>query len=413
MRGETVSDPTVDVSIVMPCLNEARSLAHCIASAQAALDALGERRGLCGEILIADNGSTDGGQALAQGLGARVVAVQERGYGAALRGGFAAARGRFLVMGDADGSYEFRDAVAMVEALADGADLCMGSRFRGGIAPGAMPWKNRWIGNPVLTGVLNLLFRTGASDAHCGLRALTASCYRRLGLTGSGMEFASEMLIKASLKRERIVEVPATLSPDLRGRPPHLRPWRDGWRHLRYLLMLSPSGVFAAPALVGFLAGVFILASAAWAALARPDAPSVFGDYWTILAAAMIGVSHQAAVLALAGHLYGVREGYRRPKRWVQRMAGWVSLETMAITGAACAALGMAVLLGVVAAWTARSFGPANSILPPVLGTLLTTLGMQNVLGGFLLAIVGGNEARFLDPARASRPINQAQGVPA
>jgi hypothetical protein len=299
-------------------------------------------------------------------------------------------------MGDADGSYEFRDAVPMVEALARGADVCMGSRFRGEIKPGAMPWKNRWIGNPVLTGVLNLLFRTGASDAHCGLRALTRRCFDRLGVTGSGMEFASEMVIKASLKGERIVEVPVTLSPDLRGRPPHLRPWRDGWRHLRYLFMLSPSGVFAVPAAAGSTASLFILASAAWSAFVRPDEPGVFGNYWAILAAAVLGLSHMAAILALAGHLYGVREGYRRPKAWVRRLAGWVSLESMALGGAASAALGFAVLVGLVAAWSARDFGPADSVLLPVLGTLLVTLGMQNVLGGFLLAIVSGNEARFL-----------------
>jgi hypothetical protein len=278
----------------------------------------------------------------------------------------------------------------------------MGNRFRGGIAPGAMPWKNRWIGNPVLTGVLNLLFRTGAGDAHCGLRALTRSCFQRLRLTGAGMEFASEMVIKAALGRERIVEVPATLLRDLRDRPPHLRPWRDGWRHLRYLFMLSPSGVFAAPALVGGVAALSILGAAGWTALARPDGPVVFGNYWIILAAAVLGVSHMAAILAMAGHLYGVREGYRRPKPWVRKLASWVSLETMAVTGAACAALGLAVLVGVLAAWSQRSFGPADSVIGPVLGTLLITLGMQNILGGFLLAIVGGNEARFLDYGSAA-----------
>jgi hypothetical protein len=410
MRGGAVSEPAVDVSIVMPCLNEAQSLAHCIASAQAALDMLHQRRGLRGEIVIADNGSTDGSQDIARRLGARVVPVAERGYGAALRNGFEAAEGRYLVMGDADGSYEFREAVAMVEALADGADLCMGSRFRGGIAPGAMPWKNRWIGNPVLTGVLNLLFRTGATDAHCGLRALTRGCFERLRLTGSGMEFASEMLIKASLKRERIVEVPATLSPDLRGRPPHLRPWRDGWRHLRYLFMLSPSGVFAAPAAVGAAASLFVLLSAGWAAVAAPGTPTVFGNYWIILAAAVLGVSQMAAILAVAGHLYGVREGYRRPKPWVRRLSGWISLETMAVSGAASALAGLAVLVGVVAAWTQRSFGAADSVLLPVAGTLLMTLGMQNVLGGFLLAIVGGNEARFLS-CESPRPVTSAPGL--
>src|SRR5919199_4952365 len=237
-----------DVSIVMPCLDEREGLAHCIARAYEALEALAVRRGLTGEIIVADNGSTDGSQALARRLGARVVPIARRGYGAALRGGFEAARGRYLVMGDADGSYDFMDAVGMVEALTQGADLCIGSRFKGGIAPGAMPWKNRYIGNPILTGVLNLLFGAHIDDAHCGLRALTKACFGRLRLEGSGMEFASEMIIKATLLGERIVEVPATLARDLRGRPPHLRPWRDGWRHLRYILMLSPHWLFGAPA---------------------------------------------------------------------------------------------------------------------------------------------------------------------
>jgi len=225
------------VSIVMPCLNERRSLGHCISVARAALDLIAARYRLSGEILVADNGSTDGSQEFARSLGARVVVVTRLGYGAALRGGFEAAHGRYLIMGDADGSYDFREAVPMVEALMNGADICMGSRFQGSIKPGAMPWKNRYIGNPILTGILNLLFRSGVDDAHCGLRALTKPCFERLRLEGAGMEFASEMIIKASLLDERIEAVPVTLWPDQRDRPPHLRPWRDGWRHLRYLLM--------------------------------------------------------------------------------------------------------------------------------------------------------------------------------
>src|SRR5437879_3285584 len=291
-------------------------------------------------------------------LGARVVAVAERGYGAALRGGFTAARGRFLVMGDADGSYDFREAVPMVEALMGGADLCMGSRFKGGIAPGAMPWKNRYIGNPLLTGVLNLLFRTGASDAHCGLRAITKACFQRLALTGSGMEFASEMVIKAALKRQVIAEVPATLSPDLRNRPPHLRPWRDGWRHLRYLLMLSPSWSFALPALVGGAAAATILTAATVAAVADPGQPFFFGNYWVVLAGAMMSVSQISAILAAATHLYGVRAGYRPPKPWVVALSRWLTLETMLGTGAVSIALGLAILVWAVAAWSSRGFGP-------------------------------------------------------
>ena len=393
---ETIEREVVGVSFVLPCLNEAQSLEHCIGVIREALAELDHRLGLTGEIVVADNGSTDGSQALAERLGARVVPVAERGYGAALRGGFEAARGRYLVMGDSDGSYDFREATAMVEALMSGADLCMGSRFKGGIKPGAMPWKNRYIGNPILTGILNLLFGAGISDAHCGLRALTKPCFERLELTGSGMEFASEMVIKAALKGERIVERPATLSPDLRDRAPHLRPWRDGWRHLRYLFMLSPFWLFAAPAFVGAGAGALILAAAAWTDFVHPGKPGFFGDYWVVLAAAMIAVSHNAGVLGFAGHLLGVRSGYRRPNPWMDRLARWVTLETMIMAGVAVALVGLAVLVAVVLAWRARDFQRAPLVLPAVVGTLLMTLGVQNILGGFMLSIVGGNEAKFL-----------------
>ncbi len=391
--GETGS---VDVSFVMPCLNEVGCLEPCIAACNEALADIRTRYGLTGEVIIADNGSTDGSQALAGRLGARVVDVTEKGYGAALRGGFRGARGRYLVMGDADGSYNFREATPMIGALIDGADLCMGNRFKGGIKPGAMPWKNRYIGNPVLTGILNLLFRTGAGDAHCGLRALTRDCFDRLQLAGAGMEFASEMVIKAALLGETIVERPATLSPDLRDRPPHLRPWRDGWRHLRYLFMLSPAWLFALPAVLAVAAGSAILGLAAWRFVFQPHVETALGDYWVILASAMVGLGHIAAILAMASHLHGVRAGYRRPKAWILALSRWVTLETMIFAGLVFGALGLADLLWVVADWSARHYQRAFSALPAVLGTLLITLGAQTILGGFLLAIINGNDAKFL-----------------
>jgi glycosyltransferase involved in cell wall biosynthesis len=403
----------IDVSIVMPCLNEVQSLEPCVRAAQDALAELAGRHGLAGEVVVADNGSTDGSQALAMRLGARVAPVAERGYGAALRGGFEAARGRYLVMGDADGSYDFREAAPMVEKLMEGYAVCMGSRFKGGIKPGAMPWKNRYIGNPVLTGILNILFRARVSDAHCGLRALTRDCYRRLGLSGAGMEFASEMVIKAALRREPMTEVPATLSPDLRDRPPHLRPWRDGWRHLRYLFMLSPFWLYAVPALVAGSAGVAILALAAWALAHHQETAFFFGNYWTVLAGAMVSGSHIAMILAVATHLYGVREGYRRPKPWLVRLSRWVNLETMVIGGGLLALAGFATLGVVLMKWEGRAFGSTYSVWPAVVGTLLLSLGAQNALGGFLLAIIGGNQARFLEtpqevdtraPARLPQP---------
>jgi glycosyltransferase involved in cell wall biosynthesis len=402
-RPAAITEQAIDVTIVMPCLNETQSLPYCIGNALDALARLRAEYGMSGEIVVADNGSTDGSQALATELGARVVAIPRRGYGAALIGGCEAAKGRFILMGDCDGSYNFVEGVAMITRLAQGDDICMGSRFKGGIAPGAMPWKNRYIGNPALTGILNLFFRSGIGDAHCGLRAIRKEAFAGLRLTSSGMEFASEMVIKAALQKLKMTEVPATLSLDLRERAPHLRPWRDGWRHLRYLFMLSPTCLFGVPAIVGALFSLLILAAAVTKELVPGIFPAV-GNYWVVLGAALLGISHLAGILALACNLYGVRAGYRLPSRWIQRIARFISLETMLVAGAAAITTGI-VLLGVVLwSWQERHFAATYSVLPAVIGTLCLTLGFQNALGGFLLAILGGNEAHFLTAAEAPRP---------
>ena len=396
------ADRSVDVSIVMPCLNEVDCLPHCIDNAQAALTMIEAELGLLGEIVIADNGSNDGSLALAESLGARVVHVRDRGYGAAIIGGGRGAFGRYLLIGDADGSYDFVDGVAMIGALHSGADLCMGSRFQGGIASGAMPWKNRYIGNPVLTGLLNVLFRAGVDDAHCGLRAIRKDAFLDLRLSGSGMEFASEMVIKAALKRLAITQAPAKLLVDLRNRPPHLRPWRDGWRHLRYLFMLSPTWLFGIPAAAGIVLSVLILAAAIIEALVPGSFPAV-GNYWVVFGAALLGISHLSGVMALTGNLYGVREGFRLPCKRGRRIARFISLETMLAAGTGEVAVGSALLLVVLWNWQERNFAATYSVLPAVLGTLFVTLGFQNALGGFLLAIVGGNQAQFLATAEPKR----------
>jgi glycosyltransferase involved in cell wall biosynthesis len=401
----------VDVSIVIPCLNEALCLDHCIQNAKDALVEIERLYRLQGEVVIADNGSTDGSQEIAAAAGARVVPVATRGYGAALIGGFTAARGRFLVMGDADGSYDFLDAVPMIGRLLDGADLCIGSRFAGGIKPGAMPWKNRYIGNPILSGILRLLFRTHVSDAHCGIRALTKACFEQLRLSGSGMEFASEMVIKAALLKVRIDETPATLYPDRRNRPPHLRPWRDGWRHLRYLLMLSPTWVFAVPAATAILAGLIIMAFAGLHFFGLSPIAN-FGTSWTIFAGALLGIGHVAALLAAASHLYGVRQGYRRPKALTARLSRWITLETMLATGLVSLLLGIVLLAAVTVYWSSTGFDQLSNIFPVVAGTALVVLGTQNVLGGFLLAIIAGNEAAFLQEAKVERPVRPVAAPP-
>ena len=383
------------VSIVMPCLNESQSLRHCIANAREALARIEREHGLGGEVVIADNGSTDGSQQLAAQLGARVVDVERKGYGAALIGGFDAAYGRYLVMGDADGSYDFTDAVAMIGKLVAGADLCMGSRFKGGIRPGAMPWKNRYIGNPALTGILNLFFRTGVDDAHCGLRAIRCEAYEALGLDSTGMEFASEMVIKASLRGLDIAEVPATLSPDLRDRAPHLRPWRDGWRHLRYLFMLSPTWAFGVPAAMLMGAGLAILAIAALHVLGIMTGESHFGASWTILATFMLTTGHFAAIMALATHLYGVSEGFRPLKPALRRIERLLNLETALIAGGAMIVASVLSLGAIGVWWGVNDFVALPTTLPLLLAIALGVTGLQTALGGILIAVIAGHQSRF------------------
>lgn len=391
-----------DVSIVMPCLNEIQSLPHCIANAREALNRIERNYGLAGEIVIADNGSTDGSQALATSLGARVVPVERKGYGAAIIGGFEGAYGQFLVMGDCDGSYDFTDSVPMIGRLIDGADICMGSRFKGGISPGAMPWKNRYIGNPTLTGILNLFFGSGIDDAHCGLRALRRETFEALGLQGTGMEFASEMVIKASLKKLRIDQVPATLSPDLRDRPPHLRPWRDGWRHLRYLLMLSPTWVFGVPAVIAMTLAVVILGTMVLHSLGLLGAGVIFGSSWTIIGGFLLSLGHFAAIMALATHFHGVRRGYRQLRPSLNRISPVLTLEHALVAGVG---LILASIIGFVVVglnWSASGFVAPPSVLPVTLAAVSGALGVQTTLGGFLLSIIAGHDAQFITDQSAA-----------
>ena len=390
-RGE------VDVSIVMPCLNEAGTLADCVADAEEAIATLRKSYGLSGEIVIADNGSTDGGPQIAERLGARVVHVDKKGYGSALIGGIRAARGRYIAMGDADCSYDFREAAPMIVKLREGYDLCMGSRFRGRILPNAMPWKNRYIGNPVLTGVLNLLFRSRLSDSHCGLRAFTKDAFERMRLAATGMEFASEMLIKASLLDLRRTEVPVTLRPDARGHAPHLRPWRDGWRHLRYLLMLSPGWLFHAPSAILGTIGLAIFSIL----ILNPEAevvkigPIWFGDHWMIISGALLAVSHQTAIFGLATTLYGIRERYRKATPLLRRVYRLARLEWMLLAGIFFLLLGGGFLTYIIAEWSAQGFGPLAKVREMVAATTLALIGIQNLFGGFLLSIIGGNVAEL------------------
>jgi glycosyltransferase involved in cell wall biosynthesis len=383
------SDATLlGVTIVMPCLNEVQCLPHCITNAREALDRIAADYGLEGEIVIADNGSTDGSQALAEALGARVVPVPAKGYGAALIGGCEAAFGRYVLMGDADGSYDFNDGVPMIGRLVEGADLCIGSRFQGGIASGAMPWKNRHIGNPLLTGLLNLFFRAGIDDAHCGLRAISKKAFFELGLAGTGMEFASEMVIKAALKRMRIEQVPATLSRDLRDRAPHLRPWRDGWRHLRYLLMLSPTWVFGVPAFAAIISAIVIFTVAGLFATGMLHGTSPVGTSWTIVGGFLLTLGHFAALMSMAMHFHGVRKGYRVGITWLGRWEGRLTLESALIGGTLLILFSVVGILQVGLNWSTHGFIALPSILPLTLYAVMGVIGAQTVLGGFMLAII-------------------------
>ncbi len=394
IAGGTAVD-TPDVTIVMPCLDEVDSLPHCIGNALEALVRMRTELDLSGEIVIADNGSTDGSQTLATQLGARVVPVAQRGYGAALIGGCHGAAGRYIVMGDCDGSYDFTEGVAMVAELEKGHDLCMGNRFRGGIAPGAMPWKNRHIGNPGLTGVLNIFFRTGMGDAHCGLRAIRKDAFERLALSGTGMEFASEMVIKAALLKLDMVEVPATLSADLRERAPHLRPWRDGWRHLRYLFMLSPTWVFGVPGLVALVLACAILGYGLAHQVGMLDGEATFGVSWSIVAGFLATCGHLGLLMAVATHFYGVARGFRLMRPVLRRHSRLLTLETMLASGLIAIVIAVSGLSAIAIGWGQAGYVALDNPLPLILCAAIGAIGVQNVFGGFMLAIIAGNDAKF------------------
>lgn len=412
--------PRPGVSIVIPCLNEAATIGPCVKRAAEAIEAMRARFGLDGEIIVADNGSTDGSQDIARRGGARVVTVARRGYGAALIAGMKAARGRYLVMGDADCSYDFMESVHMVETLIDGGDICMGSRFRGEIKPDAMPWKNKYIGNPVLSAILRLLFKTEISDAHCGLRALTRECFDELGLTSPGMEFASEMVLKASMTGRAIAEVPVTLWPDARGRKPHLRPWRDGWRHLRFMLMLSPYWLFLVPSAIMGLIGLALFV----ALLTQPEGSMLqvaglsFGDHWMILAAGMMTIAHQLFLFGFAAAINGVKEGYRRASPRFIRLLYAARLEHMLLAGLTLIVIGVLIMGKVVYGWAGADFGALAARRDVVAGTTLVVLGVQNSFGGFLLSIVAGNRARLdelieeIATKAETAPANSGSGEP-
>ena len=376
----------IELTVLMPCLNEAESLAACIDKAGKSIDRLGLR----GEILIADNGSSDGSPEIAERLGAHVVHVAQKGYGAALLGGIAAARGHYVIMGDADDSYDFSELGPFVEQLRAGYDLVMGNRFRGGIAPGAMPPLHRYLGNPVLTAIGRRFFRSPLGDFHCGLRGFRRDAIRGLDLQTTGMEFASEMVVKATLQRLSITEVPTTLSPDGRSGSPHLRSWRDGWRHLRFLLLFSPRWLFLYPGIALILFGAAIFA---WILPGPRTFAGVTFDVHTLMyGSASIVLGFESVLFATFTKVYAIAHGLHRSNPRFERLFERVTLETGLVAGGLLLAGGIVGSLAALGLWGRQAFGdlePTDTLRVIIPSTLLLALGFQIVLSSFFLSVLG------------------------
>ena len=385
-RAVAPSPTTVEVSIVMPCLDEAETLAACIRKAQRAI----ESQGISAEIVVADNGSTDGSPAIARELGVRVVDVARKGYGCALIGGIQAARGSLVIMGDADDSYDFGGIGPIIAKLREGYDLVVGNRFTGGIERGAMPWLHRWIGNPALTFMSRVFFHTPVGDMHCGLRGFRKVAFERMRLRATGMEFASEMVIKASLQRMRIAEVPVTLRPDGRSRPPHLRTWRDGWRHLRFMLLFSPRWLFLYP---GLALGVLGLVVGALLETGPKYVGSLRFDVHTLLVAAFAClIGYQLVVFAVFTKVFAMQQGFHPPNQGYSSLFRYLRLETGLAAGAVMSAVGLAGTAFAVISWGSVGFGsldPSTTMRELIPAALLLTLGVQTVFASFFLSILG------------------------
>jgi glycosyltransferase involved in cell wall biosynthesis len=383
-KPHTVDD--LELSVVMPCLNERATVGTCVKKALGAM----VRHGIRGEVIVADNGSTDGSQQIAMKSGARVVPIKTRGYGSALRGGIAAARGRFVLMGDADDSYDFTQVHMFVSKLREGYDLVIGNRFQGGILPGAMPPLHKYLGNPVLTAVARLFFKAPIGDIYCGLRAFRREAIEHLGLRTQGMEYANEMVVKATTFGLRITEVPTTLSPDGRGRPPHLRTWRDGWRTLRFLLLYSPRWLFLYPGVALFAGGIIV------GVLLLPG-PFMVGnvgfDVDTLLFAAMaVLIGFQSIVFAGFTKLFGISEGLLPEDPRLTLLFRYITLEVGLVVGVLLIFAGTGAWVLGLAYWRRHHFGPLDiekTLRIVIPGLVCFTLGFQTILSSFFLSVLG------------------------
>ena len=383
------SNSLVELSVVMPCLNEADTIAACV---QKAVEALKEHR-IAGEVIVADNGSTDGSQRIATELGARVVSVSQKGYGAALMGGIASARGKFIIMGDADDSYDFREIPAFVAKLRDGFELVQGCRLPSGggtVMPGAMPFLHRWWGNPMFSWLARGWFHAPVSDVYCGLRGFTRALYERLDQRCTGMEFATEMIIKSSLMGAKMTEVPITLHVDGRkAHAPHLRTFRDGWRTLRFFMLYSPRWLFLVP-------GMLLIAFGAIGyAIALPGLRfgRVAFDVHTLLFASLaIIAGFQSIAFALMTKVFAISERLLPADPRLVRLGSMVNLERGLIAGAGAMVAGFGLLASAVLQWWSAHFGPldySHTMRWVIPGMMLTTLGFQTVLSSFFLSVLG------------------------
>lgn len=376
---------TLELSIVMPCLNEELTLSACIRDAQRFLD----EHNVSGEIIIADNGSTDNSAAIARELGARVIEVTQKGYGNALKGGIAAARGEYIIMGDADQSYDFTNLMPFLEKLRQGYDLVMGNRFAGGIKPGAMPWHHRYIGNPVLSFIGKLFFKTPVRDFHCGLRGFSRKSVELMNLQTSGMEFASEMVIKASLLEMRVCEVPTTLSPDGRDRPPHLRSFRDGWRHLRFMLIYSPTWLFFIPGVTLMLLGIGLGFSIY---LAPISIGGIKLDINTMLYSGVLFLlGFNGILFSLFAWTFGYHHQLNYANRFILKFNRHFRLEYGLIIAGILFLIGIFIGAQVVYAWMAGGFGDLNPSIftrQAILSSFLILFGSMIGFGSFLISII-------------------------
>ena len=378
--GETSLRET-EVSAIMPCLNEEETIGTCVKKAFECFASLG----VAGEVVIGDNGSTDRSVQIAEALGARVVHQQVKGYGAAILAAVGGARGKYCIMADSDDSYDWSNMGPFIEKLREGYDLVMGTRLKGTILPSAMPPLHRYFGNPFLSGIMNVFFKTGMSDAHCGMRGFSRAAFERMNLTTTGMEFATEMVVKASRKRMRVTEIPITLHPAGRTRPPHLRSFRDGWRHLRFMLFHAPDYLYVIPGAVFFLLGGFLQLLLLTGPVQLGG--MYFGIHWLALGCLLCLIGFQILSLGAFAKAFAMNKSFEMSGKIFKTVLNWFSLEVGLVMGSILVLLGLAADLAITLVWIYRHLGPLASTHTVFVATTAVALGVQIIFSSFFLSL--------------------------